>query len=164
MTWKFIFYLIVHDRYHCQYCHWGACVNNICPFGNKNEFPMGMYHGRLARWRRWSACDVVKRRNGWKMSSAHSLTLPSLHLRHSSFSNYSVASPTSSWLSNPSVAPSMSRLILQPFRCFTYVTAHSPTIPSLHYVTGTSHTSPVYINWICCFWNSCCGQSLNEGI
>ena len=45
-------------------------------------------------------------------------TLPSLHLRHSSFSNPSVALPTS-------------QLIL-PFRRFTYVTAHSPTLPSLY--------------------------------
>ena len=36
-----------------------------------------------------------------------------------SFSNLSVTSPTS-------------QLILQPFRCFTYVTAHSPTLPLLH--------------------------------
>ena len=79
------------------------------------------------------------------MSSAHSPTLPSLHLRHSSFSNPSVASPTS-------------QFILQPFFRFSYVvssslnspgeppmdrtrarcaicndvTAHSPTFPSLH--------------------------------
>ena len=37
-----------------------------------------------------------------------------IHLRHSSFSNHSLALPTS-------------QLILQPFRCFTYVTVHSPT-------------------------------------
>ena len=43
---------------------------------------------------------------------AHSPTFPSLHLRHNSFSNPSVALPTS-------------QLNLQPFRCFTYVTAHS---------------------------------------
>ena len=36
-----------------------------------------------------------------------------------SFSKLSVTSPTS-------------QLILQPFRCFTYVTAHSPTLPFLH--------------------------------
>ena len=35
-----------------------------------------------------------------------------------SFSNLSVTSPTS-------------QLILQPFRCFTYVTFHSPTLLSL---------------------------------
>ena len=49
------------------------------------------------------------------MSSAHCPTFPSLHIRHSSFSNASVASP-------------MSQLILQPFHCFTYVTVHSPTL------------------------------------
>ena len=58
--------------------------------------------------------------------TAHSPTLPSLHLRHSSFCNPSVALPTS-------------QHILQPFRCFTYI---------LHpffrfsYVTGSSLTSP----------------------
>ena len=41
-------------------------------------------------------------------------TLTSLHLRHSSFSNHSAALPTS-------------QLILQPFRCFTYVVGTSPT-------------------------------------
>ena len=51
--------------------------------------------------------------------TAHSPTLPSLYPRHSSFSNPSVASPTS-------------QLILQSFRRFTYVTAHSSTFPSLH--------------------------------
>ena len=52
------------------------------------------------------------------MNSAYSPTFPSLHLRHNSFSNPSVALPTS-------------QLILHPFRCFTYVTAHSPTLLSL---------------------------------
>ena len=42
----------------------------------------------------------------------------SLHLRHSSLSNPSVAFPTS-------------QLILQSLRCFTYVTDHSPTLLSL---------------------------------
>ena len=52
------------------------------------------------------------------MSSAHSPSFQSLHLRHSSFSN-------------PSLALSTSQFILPPFRCFTYVTAHSPTLLSL---------------------------------
>ena len=73
-------------------------------------------HGRFARWRKWS--------------SAHSPSFPSLHLRHSSFSNPSVASPTS-------------QLILQPFRCFTYVTAHFPTLPSLL----LRHSLFTYVTW-----------------
>ena len=90
--------------------------------------------------------------------TAHSPTLPLLHIRHSSFSNPSVASHTSqlilqpfrcityvtahsstltllhlrhSSFSNPSVASPTSQFILQTFRCFTYVTAHSPPLLSL---------------------------------
>ena len=48
------------------------------------------------------------------MSSAHSPTLPPLYLRHSSFSNTSVASP-------------ISQLILQPLFRFFYVTGSSLT-------------------------------------
>ena len=54
----------------------------------------------------------------------------SLHLRHSSFSNPSLALPTS-------------QLILQPFRCFTYVTAHSPTLLLLL----LRHRIFTYITW-----------------
>ena len=57
-------------------------------------------------------------------------TLPSLYLRHSSFSNPSVASPAS-------------QLILQPFRCFTYVTAHSPTLLLLL----LRHKLFTYVTW-----------------
>ena len=67
-------------------------------------------------WRRWS--------------SAHSPTLPSLHLRQSSFSNPFVALPTS-------------QLILKPFRSFTYVTAHSPTLLSLF----LRHRLFTYVTW-----------------
>ena len=73
--------------------------------------------------------------------TTHSKTLPLLHLRHSSFSNPSLASQSS--FSNLFVTSHTSQLILKPFRCFTYVTdhcptllsllsAHSPTFPSLH--------------------------------
>ena len=65
-----------------------------------------------------------------RITRAHSPTFTSLHLRHNAFSNTSVVSPTS-------------QLILQPFRCFTYITAHSPILISLllrhklfTYVTG----------------------------
>ena len=56
------------------------------------------------------------------------VTLLSLHLRHSSFSNTSVVSSTS-------------QLILQPFLCFTYVTANSPALPSL-YLCHSSFSNP----------------------
>ena len=110
------------------------------------------------------SCDVgeVTESLENEQSRAHSRSFPSLHLRHSSFSNPSVASPTSqlilqpffrcsyvtgfsltspgepslnlrhSSFSNPSLALPTSQLILQHFRCFTYVTAHSPTLPLLH--------------------------------
>ena len=69
------------------------------------------------------SCDIGKVTEGLENAlgtyvTAHSPILPSLHLRHSTFSN-------------PSVALSTSQLILQPFRRFICVTAHSPTLPSL---------------------------------
>ena len=97
------------------------------------------------------------------MASAHSPSFPSLHLRHSSFSNPSITLSTSqlilqpfrrfiyvtaqsptfpslylrhSSFSNLSIALPLSQLISQPFRRFTYVTAHSPTPPSLNYVAA----------------------------
>ena len=71
--------------------------------------------------------------------TAHSPTLPLLHLHHSSFSNPSFASsahsPTfpslylcHSSFYKPSITLPMSQLILKPFHCFTYITAHSPTL------------------------------------
>ena len=63
-------------------------------------------------------------------SRTHSPSFPSLHLRHTSFSNPSLAVPTS-------------QLILQPFRCFTYVTAHSPTLLLLH-LRHSSFSNPSF--------------------
>ena len=57
-------------------------------------------------------------------------SFPSLHLRDSSFSNLYITLPTS-------------QLILQPFRCFTYVTAHSPTILS----PLLRHKIFTYVTW-----------------
>ena len=64
------------------------------------------------------------------MSRAHSPTLPSLYLRHSPFSNPSVALPTS-------------QPILQSFRRFTYVTAHSSTLPLLN-LRHSSFSNPSF--------------------
>ena len=63
-------------------------------------------------------------------SRVHSPTFTSPHLRHNSFSNPSIALPTS-------------QLILQPFRCFTYVTARSPTLPLLH-LRHSSFSNPSF--------------------
>ena len=62
-------------------------------------------HGRLARWRKWRT-----------YVTAHSPTLPSLYLRHNSFPNPCVASPTS-------------QLIFQSLFRFYYVTGSSLTSP-----------------------------------
>ena len=74
-------------------------------------------------WRRWS--------NG--RAEPHSPTLTSLHLCHSSFSNPSAALPTS-------------QLILQLFRCFTYIIGTSPTPqlilkPFLRLIYATAHST-----------------------
>ena len=70
----------------------------------------------------------MSRAHSYSHSRAHSPSFPSLHLRHNSFSNPSLALPTS-------------QLILQPFRCFTYVTTHSPTLPLL-YLHHSSFSNP----------------------
>ena len=89
--------------------------------------------------------------------TTHSPTLLSLYLRHSSFSNSSVASPTSQFIlqsffrfsyvtssfSNLSVTSPTPQLILQPFRRFSYVTAHSPILPLLH-LRHSSFSNPSF--------------------
>ena len=74
-------------------------------------------------WRRWSnrrvgewAMLILQPFRHFTDVTAHSPTLPSLNLRHSSFSNSSVASPTL-------------QLILQPFLRFSHVTGSSLTSP-----------------------------------
>ena len=84
--------------------------------------------------------------------TGHSITLPSLYLRHSSFYSPSVASPTSQALHLRhrhsiyvmGTSPT-SQLILQPFLRFTYVTGHSIglTLPFLH----LSHRHFTYFTW-----------------
>ena len=80
--------------------------------------------------------------------TTHSPTLPSLYLRHSSFSNPSIASSTSQFI------PQWAELILQPFRHFTYVITHSPTLPSLYLrhssfsnTSVASSTSQFILQW-----------------
>ena len=61
--------------------------------------------------------------------TAHSPTLQLLHLRHSSFSNPSAAYLRHSSFSNPSVASPTAQLILQPFFRFSSVTSSSLNSP-----------------------------------
>ena len=68
------------------------------------------------------------------LENEHS-SFPSLHLRHSSFSNPS--------FSNLSVASPTSQLILQPSLRFTYVADHSPTL-LLHYLRHSSFSNPSF--------------------
>ena len=72
----------------------------------------------------------MSRAHSYSHSRAHSPSFPSFHLRHSSFSNASLAFPTP-------------QLIIQPFRCFTYVTAHSPILISLL----LRHRIFTYVTW-----------------
>ena len=122
---------------------------NISTFNPSSHFmSFHILYRRLARWRRWSAFDVGETTYGlenelwrrwsdgrvgeWRRSWSDGrglkdealliLQLPSLHLRHSSFSNPSVPSPTSQLI----------LLILLPFHRFTYVIAYSPNLLSLH--------------------------------
>ena len=88
--------------------------------------------------------------------TAHSPIFPSLYLRHSSFFNPSVASPTSQFILQPfrrftchssffntSVASPTWQLILQTFRRFIYVTVHSSTLLLLH-LRHSSFTNPSF--------------------
>ena len=92
--------------------------------GLENELQHRWSDGKLGEW----ADLILQPFRHYTYVSAHSPTLLSLYLCHSSFSNPSVASPTS-------------QLILQPFCRFTYVTAHSPTFPSLH-LRNSSFSNP----------------------
>ena len=64
-----------------------------------------------------------------RMSSAHSPTFPSLHLRHSSFPTLPSLYLRHSSFSNPSIASPTSQFILQPFFRFSYVTSSSLNSP-----------------------------------
>ena len=68
--------------------------------------------------------------------TAHSTALLSLHLHHMHFTYITAHSPNllllhlcHSSFYNPSAALPTSQVILQPFRCFTYVTGNSRTSP-----------------------------------
>ena len=116
------------------------------------------------------SCDIGEVME--RLDSEQRSTFLSLHLRHNSFSNPSVASTTQfifqpffrfsyvtkmssshsptflsfhlrhNSFSNPSFTLPMPQLILQLFCHFTYVTVHSPTLLSLLRHTSSSLNSP----------------------
>ena len=104
-------------------------------------------NGRAVEW----AVTQVKRRKGWRMSYDVGKTFRSLYLRHSSFSSPSYAFPTSQLILQPfrcftyiiDTSPT-SQLILQPYRRFIYATAHSITSPPLH----LRHRSLWAVTWV----------------
>ena len=75
--------------------------------------------------------------------TVHSTTLPSLYLRHNSIYNLPLHHLRHSSFYNPSVALPTSQLNLQPFRFFTYVTAHSSTLPSLYLRHNSIYNLPL---------------------
>ena len=100
-------------------------------------------------------CVVGEVTERLELCRAHSPTFPYLHLRHSSLSNPSVASPTSQFIFQPffrfsyvtsSSLNSPGELILQPFRHFTYVKAYSPILPSLHLRNSSFSNSSVVLS------------------
>ena len=72
-------------------------------------------HGRLARWRTWRACDVGKAKEG---------------LQNELWRRWS----------NRRVGEWAEGKRLQPFRHFTHVTTHSPTLPSLYLRHSRAHS------------------------
>ena len=80
--------------------------------------------GRNYFTEQWYNVPLLRTRGLKNELWTNSLTLPSLYLRHTSFSNPSVASPASQFI--------LESFFLQPFRHFTYVTTHSLTLLSLY--------------------------------
>ena len=100
-------------------------------------------------WRRWSdwklgewALLILQAFRRFTYVIAHSTNLPLLYPRHSSFSNPSVASPTSQLILQLFFRFSyVSCDIGEAFSHFTYVTANSTTLPSL-YPRHSSFSNP----------------------
>ena len=98
---------------------------------------------------RKKSCDVGKATEGLEnelyLRTTHS---PMLHLCHSSFSNPSFASPMSQDFHLRHLASRactlLALLILQAFCRFTYITAHSPTLPLL-YLCHSSFSNPYVV-------------------
>ena len=106
------------------------------------------------------SCDVCKGRKGWRMSCDVGEVTESLENElWRRWSDGKLGEWASSF-SNPSVGLPTSQLILQPFRCFTYVTAHFPTLLSFL----LRHRLFTYVTWLAAhvFW--WCSRATEEQI
>ena len=115
--------------------------------------------------------------------TAHSPSLPLLHLRHSSFSNRSFASPTSQalhlrhlasrpWLTSEEIgSPDVGSYLCKGQSSFsklsghiTYVTAHSQLFSSFTYVTTHSPTPPLLHLRHSSFSNPCFASPTSQAL
>ena len=83
--------------------------------GPDGTYEYRLRHGQLARWIKWRTCDVTEAKEGLENELWRRWSNGRVGKWTCSFSKLSVTSPTS-------------QLILQPFRRFTYITAHFPTL------------------------------------
>ena len=93
------------------------------------EFRYDTIMQSIFRINRITGLEIVRRDQNFTQTHGHT-HIPWVARQQSSFSNLSVPSPTS-------------QLIVQPFRRFTYVTAHSPTLPLLH-LRHSSFSNPSF--------------------
>ena len=112
-------------------------------------------HGRLARWIKWKACDVGEAKEGlgnelwrrWSNGRVGEWPVTQVKLRKGWRMRWDVGEVTETLeneqSSNLPVTSPTPQLILQPFRRFTYVTAHSPTLPLPH-LRHTSLYNPFF--------------------
>ena len=75
---------------------------------------------------------MVKQRNGWRMSWDVGKATGGFENELWHWWRDEKVGEWACSFSNLSISAATSLLILQPFCCFTYITAHSPTIPLLH--------------------------------
>ena len=95
---------------------------------------------RVGEW----AVMYVKQQKGWRMSCDVGKATEGLEIKlWRRWSDRKLGEWPHSSFSNPSVALPTSQLILQPFHCFTYVIAHSPTLLSLL----LRHKLFAYVTW-----------------
>ena len=105
--------LLTWAVHQVNYCKWKKGWGMNCDVGKPTE---GLENELWCRWSDRKVGEWAELIDIEINSRVHAPTFPSLHLRHSSFSNPSIASPTS-------------QFTLQPFFRFSYVTSSSLNSP-----------------------------------